>query len=292
MNRIRLWCELSIGVCLSLAMIAPALAQDNAAARQKDAFRWVNPPPEGMHSRVQHSTYQSAIQDAEIGYAIYLPPQYNDPALARERFPVVYYLHGGRPGSESKSVRMAEYFDAHIRQKVAPPMIYVFVNGGLVSHYDYAGERSWGERTFLEELIPHIDKTYRTIAGKAGRGLEGFSQGGRGTARIAFAHPELFCSAAPMGGGHQHEKNVSEHKGKEDGPEGYEFPEKYNTWDLARQYAKRKEQIDLLVVVGTKDFNYEANLEWIGMDETPDGTGYPVREDHRAGCSAQCGAGV
>ena len=41
--------------------------------------------------------------------------------------------------------------------------------------------------------------TYRTIAERSGRGIEGFSQGGRGTVRYMFNHPELFCSAAPGG---------------------------------------------------------------------------------------------
>ena len=63
---------------------------------------------------------------------------------------------------------------------------------------------------FIKELIPHIDKTYRTIASRKGRAIEGFSQGGRGTARHMFKYPELFCSVAPMGGGHQHEKRISE----------------------------------------------------------------------------------
>jgi enterochelin esterase-like enzyme len=30
---------------------------------------------------------------------------------------------------------------------------------------------------FVKELIPHIDSTYRTIAKRSGRGIEGFSQG-------------------------------------------------------------------------------------------------------------------
>ena len=82
-----------------------------------------------------------------------------------------------------------------------------------MSHYDY---KKWlGETAFVKELIPHIDQTYRTIADRSGRGLEGFSQGGRGTARIMFRYPELFDSAAPMGGGHQHEKRISENNGRE-----------------------------------------------------------------------------
>ena len=37
---------------------------------------------------------------------------------------------------------------------------------------------------FIDELIPHIDATYRTVAERGGRGLEGFSQGGRGTVLV------------------------------------------------------------------------------------------------------------
>ena len=82
---------------------------------------------------------------------------------------------------------------------------------------------------------------------------------GRGTARIAFKHPELFCSAAPMGGGHQWEKQVSVNKGVEGDPAGYVFDPSNNTWELAR-----KIDVKMLGVVGTKDFNYQANLA--GMD--------------------------
>ncbi len=53
----------------------------------------------------------------------------------------------------------------------------------------------------MKEVIPHIDKTYRTIGKREGRAIEGFSQGGRGTTRIMFKYPELFCSAAPGGQG-------------------------------------------------------------------------------------------
>ena len=260
MSIIRTWLPV-FALFVSCAAFAQ---QEDLAAKQKAAFRWVNPLPGDTHPRVQHKTFHSRIQNTEVGYAVYLPEQYDPPGQASQRYPVVYYLHGGRPGGENKSVRLATQMDSHIRSGAVPPMIYVFVNGGMVSHYDYPQEQSFGERVFLEELIPHIDSTYRTIAAKKGRGLEGFSQGGRGTARIALKRPDLFCSAAPMGGGHQHEKYVSENQGKEDGPEGYEFEPSNNTWDIAAAYSKRKgDKVDLLVVVGTKDFNYEANLEWM-----------------------------
>jgi hypothetical protein len=78
-----------------------------------------------------------------------------------------------------------------------------------------------------------------------------------------FKHPELFCSAAPMGGGHAHEKHISEH-GKESG--GMKFDPKNNTYDLAVSYKAEKMSdfpLQILVALGKRDFNYDANLEWM-----------------------------
>ena len=44
--------------------------------------------------------------------------------------------------------------------------------------------------------MPFIEKTYRIRAGRAARGITGFSMGGYGAFRIAFGHPELFGSVS------------------------------------------------------------------------------------------------
>jgi endo-1,4-beta-xylanase len=230
------------------------------AALAQTPFRWVNPLPANAPAGVKHGTFHSRRNNAKAGYCIYLPPDYE---TSNRRYPVVYYLHGGRPGGETKSIALARHFDRAIRSGEAAPMIYVFNNGGEVSHYDYPQLNSYGETALIHELIPHIDKTYRTIPRREARGIEGFSQGGRGTARLMFKYPELFCSAAPMGGGHQHEKHIRDHNGKEDGEPGYVFPPKHNTYDLAAAYAARKRDLRILIVVGAKDFNYDANLDWM-----------------------------
>jgi len=130
-----------------------------------------------------------------------------------------------------------------------------------------SSDLAMGEDVFIKELIPHIDKTYRTIARRGGRGIEGFSQGGRGTTRIMFKHPQLFISAAPGGAGHATEKRISEKSGRES--ETLVFSPGYNTWDLAKQYAvKRKTNkaappLNILIHVGTKGFNYENNLAYM-----------------------------
>lgn len=230
-------------------------------------FKWVNPIPDNKYPGVTHNTFISPSMKVEVGYCIYLPDDYHKRSTGGKSYPVVYYLHGGRPGSEAKSVHLSTYIHDAMSKGKVPPAIYVFVNGGVVSHYNYPEKDSMGEDVFIKELIPHIDKTYRTIADRTGRGLEGFSQGGRGTARIMFKHPHLFCSAAPGGGGHATEKRISEENGRES--DNLIFAPGYNTYDLARKYAAQKDkpgfkhELNILIYVGNKGFNYQNNLEYM-----------------------------
>ena len=245
------------------------IAQAQGKKKQKsDApFRWVNQPSTAYEDvPIQHKTFRSQSMGADVGYCIYLPPDYEKSERTGKRYPVVYYLHGGRPGSELKSVGLSVFIEKAIRSNRIPPMIYVFINGGPMSHYDYPQiENGQGESVFIEELIPHIDSAYRTIASRKGRGIEGFSQGGRGTTRIMFRHPELFCSAAPGGGGFATEKKISENDGHES--DRVVFAEGYNAYDTARLYASSEKQkqypLRILIHVGTKGFNYENNLEYM-----------------------------
>jgi enterochelin esterase-like enzyme len=57
------------------------------------------------------------------------------------------------------------------------------------------------ETVIVKELVPHIDATYRTIATREGRMLDGYSMGGYGSARLGFKYPELFRAISIMGGG-------------------------------------------------------------------------------------------
>lgn len=258
-------------ICWALTLVvvsSSAFAQKSSndkkpAKKSPKPFRWVNPLPKGnWPDGLKHGTFKSPSMKVDVGYCIYLPPGYSAKQNAQKRFPVVYYLHGGRPGGETKSIKLTTHIDKAMQGDDVPGMIYVFVNGGKVSHYNTPQFDSMGEDVFVKELIPHIDATYRTIAKRESRGLEGFSQGGRGTTRIMFRHPNLFSSCAPGGAGHSTEKSISENNGREN--ENLIFAEGYNTWDLAREYAKNpKPSLKILVHVGTKGFNYQNNLEYM-----------------------------
>jgi enterochelin esterase-like enzyme len=148
---------------------------------------------------VSFHTFTSRAAKAEVSYHLYTPPAYDQTASAR--FPVLYWLHGTEGGVNH--VRpVARMFHFAIRDQAVPPMMVVFVNG--------LSKRLWTdskdgvapvEKVFIEELIPQIDKSHRTIPQREGRILEGFSMGGYGAARIGFRHPELFGGISILAAG-------------------------------------------------------------------------------------------
>lgn len=254
---------------LALVILAsPAIAQDKkskAPGKKKPSapFSWARSTKSADALPVQHGSFKSPSMDLDVGYYIYLPPGYSDAANADKRYPVVYHLHGGRPGGEAKSISLSTFVDAAIKAGTIEPTIYVFPNGGPMSWYNYPQiENASGEDVFINETIPHIDATYRTNAERGSRGLEGFSQGGRGATRIMFKHPQLFGSVAPGGSGYEPEKHIQENDGVES--EKVVFAPGYNTWDLAKKFADRRDkpELPILLWVGNKGFNYEFNLKF------------------------------
>jgi len=254
-------------VFAATGIVAAQATKKKKAAPEQTTFSWVAPTADAewakktLPATVKHATFKSPSMGIDVGYYIYLPPDYDS---SQKRYPVVYHLHGGRPGGESKAVRLTTYVDAAIRKGIIQPTIYVFPNGGPVSWYDMSEMRNgMGETVFVKELIPHIDATYRTWGTRQGRALEGYSQGGSGTTRIMFKHPELFLSVAPGGSGYGPEKTIQDNNGYESDKLRF-LPIGYNTWDLAKAYAERKDRpaLNILIWDGTKCFNYEFNLKF------------------------------
>ena len=72
-------------------------------------------------------------------------------------------------------------------------------NGG--KNMGYFNVENWPyEDFFFQEFIPHIDKTFRTIASKEGRAIAGLSMGGGGSFVYAQRHPEMFNAAYSTSG--------------------------------------------------------------------------------------------
>ena len=225
-------------------------------------FSWVNKVSDRINVPEQliHSTFISPSMDREVGYYIYIPDSYHQDL--EKKFRTVYYLHGGRPGNESRSVIITNVIHDLLSNSEIDPALYVFVNGGELSHYNSKEKHSYGEDIFIKELIPHIDNTYRTLASRSGRGLEGFSQGGRGATRYMFKYPEIFSTVAAGGGSYEIEKLIQQNNGYEDDPRGddenvYFVGEGNDAWSLAKKFTETGAAYpDLLIWSGTEDPNY------------------------------------
>ena len=244
-------------------------------------FSWENEASErfDLPHQLKHESFLSNSMQIPVGYFIYIPDSYVE--NPEKDFRTVYYLHGGRPGNEARSVFLSSFIHELIMSESTDPALYIFVNGGELSHYNSEEIGSYGEDIFIKELIPHIDKTYRTIAKRSGRGLEGFSQGGRGATRYMFKYPELFGTVSAGGGSYMIEKMIQDNKGYEDDPRGdtgvtsdvYYVGEGNDAYSLAKKHQEsEKETPKLLLWSGTEDQNlpsikeYKAYLDELDID--------------------------
>lgn len=164
-------------------------------------LQWISPLVRAP--RLERRTFESAVAATRVSYHIHVPEAYR--AEAGHRFPVLYWLHGGG-GSDGKAVvggvaPMAAHFDEAIRAGKIAPMLVVFPNGLHSLWVDSKDGRIPMETIVIKELVPHVDATFRTIASREGRIIEGFSMGGYGAAHLGFKYPELFGSISILSGG-------------------------------------------------------------------------------------------
>ncbi len=252
------------GLFVALAFVSSALFAQN----EKPPFSWVNSLTDKELSAapgLSHHTYASERLGKDVGYCVFLPPGYGDAVNRERRYPVIYMLHGGRPGDESKFANRIPYVREAIESGKMVPSIVVLNNGGPVSHYNVPGRaESIGKDLFVEELIPLIDATYRTIPRRAGRALQGYSQGGRATARIGFGHPELFSQLVIGSAGAATEKRIQATGGVEN--ENLMFAPGDDMWTYAEIYAKlfkERYPMEIFLHVGDAlDYNHDGNIEY------------------------------
>ena len=140
---------------------------------------------------------KSKILKSEVKYSIYLPPDYD---ASFRNYPVVYLLHG-YSDDETGWVQFGEVNYAAnkaIQNGEIPPMIVVMPDAKVTWYMNDHLNQYRFEDMFVEELIPHIDATYRTRTKREFRGIAGLSMGGHGAVMLAMRHPNLFVASAGL----------------------------------------------------------------------------------------------
>ena len=157
------------------------------------------PAREGKKEKPRYETvpFESKLVGAALPYNVILPADYKRVASKHKRYPVVYLLHGLKGSANdwvSNRAHLADYAAAY-------PFIIVVPEGHDGWYTDSAtvpNERY--ESYIVEELIPDVDRRFRTVASREGRAVAGLSMGGYGSLKFGLKHPESFAFAASMSG--------------------------------------------------------------------------------------------
>lgn len=135
----------------------------------------------------------SKLMGRDMSYRVVLPPDYNG---GISRYPVIYLLHGltGNFANWTDKTKLTEYALNH-------RFIIVTPDGGNGWYTDSVSvPNDKYESYIVKELIPEIDKTYRTISSRDGRVVAGLSMGGFGSLKFGLKYPEMFTLIGSFSG--------------------------------------------------------------------------------------------
>jgi S-formylglutathione hydrolase FrmB len=143
----------------------------------------------------------SAVLHSSVRYCVYLPASYSAPEASARKYPVLYLLHG-LGGSHQSMALDGEWTvlqDLRRENKVGDFLV-VSPEGWDTFYINSADGKTPYSDFLIHEFIPFIERSYRIRATRATRGITGFSMGGYGALRTAFANPELFGSVSSHSG--------------------------------------------------------------------------------------------
>ena len=199
----------------------------------------------------------SASMNKNIKTCVIVPDNYKK---SKKKFPVVYLLHGysGNYGTWVKSFKeVSQQVDRY-------GFIAIGVDGNYSSWYfDSPIDPTFKYETYIiDELVPFIDKKYKTIASREGRAISGLSMGGHGALYLSLKHQDVFGAAGSMSGGvdirpFSEKWDIKNRLGAiTDFPENWEKNTVVNLIEL-----NQNNNLKLIIDCGVDDFFIDVNRE-------------------------------
>lgn len=147
---------------------------------------------EGLLRKDHHP---SIVLGRDFPFLVYLPEGYQRGDL---RYPVLYLLHGAGGDELAWTIDggIKATADRLMRNGDIPPAIIVMPGCKACWWVDGAVEKA--ETAFWSELVPEIERRYRTIAERRGRLVAGLSAGGYGAVRFAMTYPDKIAAVAAL----------------------------------------------------------------------------------------------
>jgi len=146
------------------------------------------------HGQVRSLYYWSEINGMERHCNVYVPAEYE--MNTDKTYPVMYLLHGWGEDENgwSNQGHMANIMDGLIHAGKAVPMIVVMDCGDIKTNSDVR-KASTNDITqiYINDLMPFIEKTFRTKNDRQNRAMAGLSRGGFQTTMTVFANLDKFA---------------------------------------------------------------------------------------------------
>lgn len=204
----------------------------------------------------------------EVSYRIILPAAYQE--SKNQRFPVLYLLHGrgGNFQDWTNLTKIAQY-------SLSYNFIIVMPDGGRESWYaDNANLPGQNYESYIiKELIPEIDRRYRTLADRQNRIIAGLSMGGYGAVKFGLKYPEKFFLAGSFSGAMdavvktQNYKHLIKSIADVFGEENSRARKDNDIFGIINEASaeKIKEFPFFFVVCGTEDHQFQSNRDFSAL---------------------------
>lgn len=156
------------------------------------------------HGHVRQVLFPSPSTDSIRRAFVYTPPGYEEDR--RQRYPVLYLQHGwGEDETAWTNQGHANLImDNLIAEGRAVPFMIVMTYGmtndvqiGGLANFDVSAF----ETVLVDELIPYVDASFRTLPDQPNRAMAGLSMGGMETRWIALEHLDTFSHIGLFSGG-------------------------------------------------------------------------------------------
>jgi enterochelin esterase family protein len=145
------------------------------------------------HGQIRSIYYWSEINGLERHINVYVPAEYE--ANPNKRYPVLYLVHGWGEDENgwSNQGHMANIMDGLIASGKAEPMIVVMPSGDIKTNADVREASAPVTEIYAVNLVPFIDRTFRTKTDRQSRAMAGLSRGGFQTTQTVFDHMDMFA---------------------------------------------------------------------------------------------------
>ena len=143
------------------------------------------------HGQIRSLKYYSQTHGTWRHINVYVPASYE---TGKKRYPVLYLLHGSGENEQGwvDQGHVDFILDNMIANKEAEEMIVVIMSGDM--RYTPTIRNVEGKTVsdvYIDDLVPFIDKTFRTIPNRENRGMAGLSRGGGQTTSTVLERNNL-----------------------------------------------------------------------------------------------------